>query len=380
MRMFAYLKKTFWENLRDWKILSIALVFAPCFVFLMYGYFGASSPVYRLLVANQDRDSAEATALVDAWRGARHADGKPVFELQLVDDVELAQAKIKSRDADLLVEIPAGFGQALADFRNQQAAVPARLTNRGDAANARSSMAMALSDYTAFSFVAQLTQAPLPLDVVQRDVGGVRRLSEFDLYVPALLVLAIIMVLYTAAASLIKEVDRGTMTRLRLSRLTTFEFLTAISINQLLIGVGALALAYLAALACGYRSDGSLLVVLVVGGLSTLGVVALALLTAGWLRTMFELLTVGTFPFLILMFFSECMFPLPKVTLFHVVGHAVYLNDVLPTALCVRALGQVLNFGAGIGDVAFELALMALLTAVYFVLGAWLFRRRHLHV
>jgi ABC-2 type transport system permease protein len=379
MRMLAFLKKTFWENLRDWKILILALVFAPCFVFMMYGYFGVSAPVYALLVADHDQGSAASQGLIDAWREARHADGKPVFALSAIDDVAAAQARIRSRDADLLVEIPSGFGQALDDFRAQRSAAPARLTNHGDAANVRSSMALALSDYTAFGFAAQRTQVPTPLDVVLNDVGGARQLSEFDLYVPALLVLAIIMVLFTAAASLVKEVDKGTMTRLMLSRLTTFEFLAAISINQLLIGVGALALAYLAALACGYHSDGSLLAVLVVGAVSTLGVVALALLTAGWLRTMFELLTIGTFPFFILMFFSECMFPLPKVTLFHVASHAVYLNDVLPTALCVRALGQVLNFGAGIADVAFELGLMALLTLVYFVLGALLFKRRHLY-
>jgi len=380
MRMLAFLKKTFWENLRDWKVLILALVFAPCFVFMMYGYFGVSAPVYTLLVANHDQGSAASAALIESWRTAKHADGKPVFAFTAVDNVAAAQARIRSRDADLLVEIPAGFGQALDDFRAQLSPAPARLTNHGDVANVRSSMALALSDYTAFGFSAHYTQARTPLDVALNDVGGARQLSEFDLYVPALLVLAIIMVLFTAAASLIKEIDKGTMTRLMLSRLTTFEFLCAISINQLLIGVGALALAYLAALACGYHSDGSLLAVLLVGAVSTLGVVALALLTAGWLKTMFELLTIGTFPFFVLMFFSECMFPLPKVTLFRVAGHAVYLNDVLPTALCVRALGQVLNFGAGIGDVAFELVLMALLTVVYFILGAWLFRRRHLHV
>jgi ABC-2 type transport system permease protein len=208
-------------------------------------------------------------------------------------------------------------------------------------------------------------------------VGSGRPLTEFDLYVPALLVLGIIMVLFTAATSLIKEVDRGTMTRLVLSRLRLWELLTAVSINQVGLGLGAVALAYAAAMSCGYRSEGSLGVLLVVGALTSLSVVALAVITSAFLKSMFELLTVGTFPFFILMFFSECMFPLPRLPVASLLGHTLYANDVLPPTLCVRAFNQVLNYGAGLGDVAFEIVVITVLTAVYFGLGAWLFSRRH---
>lgn len=53
---------------------------------------------------------------------------------------------------------------------------------------------------------------------------------------------------------------------------------------------------------------------------------------------------------------------------------------MLPTSLCVRAFQRILAHGAGPGDVAFELGAILLLTAVYFALGTWLFRRRHLRV
>ena len=148
----------------------------------------------------------------------------------------------------------------------------------------------------------------------------------------------------------------------------------------MLIGVATLALTFLAAWSVGYRTDGSLLAVLVVGAVATLGVVALSVIVAAFLDTIFELLTVGCFPFFVLMFFSESLMPLPKVSLFEVAGHTIYANDVLPTSLAVRAFGKVLNHGAGLGGVAFELGVAALLTAVYFAVGAWLFARRHYRV
>lgn len=413
MRIAAFLKKTFLENLREWKVLILTLVFAPAFVYLMFGYFEAASPAYRLLYVNHDGSgvaaavgdqataapgstapgessgaapaasvSAEVAGLIAAWADARHPDGKPVFVVGEAADLEAATAEVRARDADLVVEIPPGFSQTVRDFRaaagDGAGVPPARLVNHADESNVRGSMAMALSDYTAFTYVGTLTRAASPLDVTLRSLRSDRPLTDFDLYVPALLVLAVIMTLFTAATSLVKEVDRGTMTRLMLSRLRTWEFLAAITANQVLIGLGALGLTYLAAMSVGYRSDGSVVMVLLVGAVTTLGVVALAVLTSAFLKSMFELLTVGTFPFFILMFFSEVMFPLPRVRVAAIAGNVLYANDVLPPTLGVRALNRVLNYGGGLSDVGFELVTMLVLTAGYFALGTWLFRRRHM--
>lgn len=238
-------------------------------------------------------------------------------------------------------------------------------------------MASAFADYITYNHMAVAAKTPLPLQIDFQPIVRERSLSDFDLYVPALLVLAIIMVLFTAAASLIKEVDKGTISRLILSRLNIGEFLAAISVNQVLIGTAALALTYLAALHVGYRSSGSVPLFLLVGALSCLAVVAIGTLVAAFMRTIFELLTVGVFPFFVLMFFSECMFPLPRITLFCLAGHSFYANDILPTALTVKAFNKILNFQAGPGDLVFEIGGIAILTGLYFSLGIWLFQRRH---
>jgi len=379
MRALAFLKKTFLENVREWKILSFTLVFAPAFVYLMHGYFRAAPPSYTMLVLNHDGE-AGAAGLIATWKGARHRSGDPMLVVQEVTEREAALQRIRERDAQLLVEIPAGFSRKLAAFRAGKSRAAAHLANFGDESYIRSSMAMAYSDYIAFGYLSVVTDTPSPLEVSFERVGGRKAPTDFDLYVPALLVLAIIMVLFTAAATLLKEVDKRTIARLMLSRLTTTEMLAAVTVNQVAIGVVAMLLAYLAALSVGYRSDGSLLAMVAVGAVSTLGVVAISVLVAALLRTIYELLTVGTFPFFILMFFSECMFPLPKVALLHVAGKVLYLNDVLPTSLSVRALNKILNHGAGLGDVSFELGVIVLLTAAYFGLGTRLYRRRHMRV
>ena len=160
--------------------------------------------------------------------------------------------------------------------------------------------------------------------------------------------------------------------------MTTFEWFSAVSLTQIIVGLLTMALTFLTAVALGYQTSGSLLAVMVVGLLSSLSVIAISLVVAAFLRTIFDLLTVGCFPFFILMFFSGGIFPLPPLRLFTVGGRPVSINDILPTTHTITALGKILNFGVGLGDVVFELGTIAALTVVYFAAGAWLFTRRHM--
>ena len=379
MRLFAYLRKTALENLREWRILAFVLAFGPFFIFMMAGYYGAADPAFGLIVVNHDIDAqtGNATArsgeLIATWQDALRSDGKPYFDLTEARDVTAARASVRFHDADLLVEIPAGFAAGL-----DGPGAGATLVDHTDESNLRSAMAMAVSDYLAVTYAFAAAGVEPPLGVAVEPLGTGAVLSEFELLVPALLVLSVIMILFTAATSLIMETDRHTMIRLRLSHLRPAEFLGAITVNQVILGLAALILSYAAALICGYRSVGSLPVLLLVGALTILSVVAIAVLVAAFLKSMFELLTVGVFPFFILMFFSECMFPMPKIDLLNVMGHWYYANDVLPTTLGVRAFSKILNGGAGLTDLGFEIAGILVLTTLYFALGAVFFYRRHL--
>jgi ABC-2 type transport system permease protein len=160
--------------------------------------------------------------------------------------------------------------------------------------------------------------------------------------------------------------------------MTPFEWFSAVSMTQIIVGLLAMGLTFLTAVALGYRTSGSLAAMMVVGLLSSLSIIAISFLVAASLRTIFDLLTIGCFPFFILMFFSGGMFPLPPLRLFTVGSRSVSINDFLPTTHTISALSSILNYGAGLGDVVPELAAIFLLTVVFFAMGVWLFTRRHM--
>jgi ABC-2 type transport system permease protein len=219
-----------------------------------------------------------------------------------------------------------------------------------------------------------------PAEMDEKLTGQGRTITEFDAAVPGLIVFALLNATLTAGAAFLREVDRGTMLRLALSRLRAWEFVGAVTVVQAGICVTAVMLALLAALAAGFPFHGTLVAMVVLAAASSIGVVGVALLTAACLKTMHDLLTVGVAPYFVIMFFSGLMFPMPQWVLFQVGGRTVRHQDLLPLASSVTAFDRVMNYGAGLGALGFELVLVTTISAAWFGVGLWAFERRHMRL
>jgi len=384
-RLVALLRKEALQTFRDWKMLSLTLTFSPFFVLLMYGYLRHATPVYQVVVVNLDeavpasggRYFAAGEELQAALASLRSPAGDTVLRVReaSIDEVEVL---LQSRRADVVVTIPAEFSRAILEYRRGLFTRELPIRSRGDPGNPDYIMAAVWADMGVLEYVERSVGFASPLALEPETVTGAGSLTDFELYVPGLLVLALMMLMFTGAGALIREKDSGTLIRLRLSNMKVLEWLTAVSIVQVVVGLLALGLTWLTAVALGYRSAGSGGLLVLVGVLTSLSVMAFSVLVAAFLRTVFDLVTVGCFPFFVLMFFSGGMLPLPGVPLFTLGGHAVELNEILPTTHGITALQKVLSYGAGVAGIAYELAALALLTVVLYALGAWLFTRRHM--
>jgi len=318
MRLYPLFKKAVIENFRDWKILIMGVTFAPFFVVLMHFYFGEATETYRVAFVNHDQGMTAkdgnrfnaGQALISEIEKFSDSDGSVVLKVSREQEMTEAQKRLKNKSVDLVVEIPANFSQTLVDYKEGERPESAIIKTYGDPANPKYIMSAAWSDSLAFQFTADWTGLQGPLTFATESLSPSRSLTDFDLYVPGLLGLALMMLMFTAAASL--------------------------------------------------------------------AIIAISVLVAALLRTIFDLMTVGCFPFFILMFFSGGMFPIPTISLFVLGGRSINVNDILPTTHSITAFGKILNQGAGLCDVVFEMGAIAVLTVLYFAIGIWLFTKRHM--
>lgn len=386
MRALPLFKKAMIENFRDWKILILGLTFAPFFVVLMYFYFGEAVESYRILFVNHDRgvisegrSSIHAgEILISEMEKFQHSNGAVRLNVSKEDSLAEAQKRLKRKSVDLVVEIPENFSRTLLDYKREERPDPAVVKTYGDPTNPKYIMAAAWSDSITYQFTVDWTGLKGPLQLETENISPLESVTDFDLYVPGLLGLALMMLMFTAAATLIKEKDKGTIVRLRISNMATSEWLVAVGLTQVIVGLLAVGLTYSTAVMLGYQGGGSWIIMVVITILSSVSMMAISLLVAALLRTVFDLMTVGCFPFFILMFFSGGMFPIPAIQLFAFDGRAINVNDILPTTHSITAMSKILNQGAGFGELVFEMGAIVFLSVVYFTLGIWLFAYRHL--
>jgi len=378
MKIVSCFIKTLKENLRDWKILILAIVFAPFFVYLMYIYLGdPGTSLYNIIVINNDDAGSSSGELIAEWEKIRTSEGNPLLRVRVISDSSAANRMIKNRETDLVVTIPRDFSESLRMYLNGNGRFISPLTILGDQANAKYIAAASFIDYTTYSYLGLRTGIELPMSMSYEYSGRGEIKSEFDLYIPALLVLSIIMILFTAGASIVREVEKDTITRLTLSELSSREFMAALSINQIIIGIICLLLTLLAAFSVGYRTSGSIALLLLTGTVTCFSVISISIITACFIRTMFGLLTLGCFPFFILAFFSDSFMPLPKINLLRLANNQLYINDILPTATATRAFNKILNYNSEFNEIIFELVWITVIAIVYFLIGVWLFKRKY---
>jgi ABC-2 type transport system permease protein len=213
------------------------------------------------------------------------------------------------------------------------------------------------------------------VELVEIPLGASAARSEFENYVPGLLVLAVVLMVFQAAMTPARDIESGAMRRLRLTPLTAFDYLGGTSLWLGLVSVGAVLLTFLTAVGFGFRSQGPLWLAFLVVAITSLSIIGIGLIVACFSKTVSQAFVIANFPLGFLMFLTGAAFPLPRMNLFTLFGRSIALADLLPPTHAVVALNKVFTLGAGFKDVTYELAALTLLSALYFGIGVWLFQR-----
>lgn len=376
MKLVASVEKSFKENIRDWKVLVMVLLFSPFFLLLMYLFYGGEPTAYKIGVLNYD----EGKSSVDLIKKLENIEGPEIYGTYMLTHInseDQLKKEVKEKTIDVGIIIPSDYSKKLESQANNTLN-PSIVNFYGSIGNIRYTVAAIMTADVINEHSKEAAKIILPSSIAETFLEEKQPLNEFDGYVPGIISLAILMILFTATASIVKENDKNTLIRIKLSRLGAFHFLAGVSIVQALVALVALILSYLAALGLGYEPAGSFGAMLFVGIISSFSIVAVSLIVASFLKTVFDVLTIGCFPFFILMFFSGSMFPMPKVNLFMVGGHPFGITDILPLTHTANAFNKILNYGAGINQIWVDIFMIVLLTVIYFIIGLILYQIKKL--
>jgi len=383
MKLLAVIRKSFTEQIRQFWILLLTITMAPFFVGIFYLIYKSTAMNLRVSVVNLDRPSTANPAFDYGKELLKHLesvknDTIPVTFTEVSDRLT-ADDQVRNKVTHAMIVIPAGFSDSI---RLKQAGgnvrVPFELSGNLTETNYMVSAILGITYVS--GYINSVTGILEPYHFIETPAGLSSKLNDFTIAIPGLLVLATIMLMFSGAIAFVVEPEKKTMLRLKLSRLKPLTYLAGVTIIQVLVGLVSILLTLWAAYLFGFTFSGSFLLFLLVCILTCLSVIGFSLILAGVTKSVNEVLIVGNFPLFLFMFFSGTVFPVQGATLFTLGGYAFTVPGLMSTYHGTEALKQVLIYQAGIAEIWPQLVCLTGLTAVYFLIGYWIYRRRHMVV
>ncbi|MBN1430519.1 MAG: ABC transporter permease [Anaerolineae bacterium] len=386
MRIWSVFVKSLREQSRDLLVLGLTLVFAPLFVLIYWLWFPSGSTTYTVLVINKDQGVelddgttwSAADEAIQAIESVTYADGNPMLTVKPVAGRNEAEKALRDRSGLVFIDFSEDFSRTVQAIRQGSTSLSVPLTFGGDLTNPYYPVAAILATGAVDHYVQVTTDHQPLVTYLEEPLGASGTRNEFEIYVPGLLVMGAILLIFQASMAVAREVEAGTLRRLQITRVSAFELMAGTTAVLMLVSIVATLLTYLTAVALGFHSQGPLWLAVVISMVTTFSIIGIGLVMACFARTVAQAFVVANFPFAFLLFFSGTAFPLPRMTMFTIAGQGIALNDLLPPTHAAIALNKIFTLGAGFGDVLYELIALTVLSLLYFAVGVWLFQRTHL--
>ncbi|MBU4190317.1 MAG: ABC transporter permease [Candidatus Thermoplasmatota archaeon] len=219
-------------------------------------------------------------------------------------------------------------------------------------------------------------------DFVQSEIKpmpGTESFTIFDYQAPGIIVFALLMMVPAVAGSLARESEKGTLERLKLSKMKSFDLLFGTLIPWSLVASVQVIILFLVALLMGFHWQGgnfSLILAIGIGIIGGVASISLGLLVAAFVKSEKHATTLSPIIAVPMSFLVGAFFPLPKAVIGHINGKGFQIYDVLPWTHTVNALRYLLTFGNY--NVSYYIVMMSILTAILFIAGIVCFSKNRL--
>lgn len=385
MKTISIILKSLKEQIRSYWVLLLSLSMGPFFIFVYFLIMETSKTEYRVLIANKDKGVLvneqiinHGNDLIGYFKNFKIDTVTFPFTVNEVTNRTDGIESLKNKKVDALIIIDTLFSQSLQKRKLADANSLVNIEFIGDLSNTNYLISAVWANEIVTEYALQTTNNKRIINIKETAIGASATASSFDMIVPGILIVSLIMLMFTASIAFVSEVENKTIMRLKLSKLNVFQFLTGISSVQLLVGVVSVLLTLITAIMLGFKYEGSLMIMILVASLTSLSIIAFSLIIAAITKTANEVLVVGNFPMFLFMFFTGAAFPLKSKALFTIAGYPINIQGLMTPTHAISALNKTLIMNMDISSIIPEINSIIVLTLVYFLIGGIIFKQRHL--
>lgn len=419
MKFISVAIKDFKELIRDRRGLFMILLFPMFFMIIfgiVYGNMGQTNETYNLAVVNLDEGAKMPLTneevnfgddLAEIFSDSEYEDSDVKLFNVINTSESSANKLIQLKEADAMIIIPKNFSQTTVDKMEDSIAAEKTGTTSANNSNNDTLKLLISGDSSSMGFgVSQVALIKIieeyqdnlvaniqsqtsgssvePLTLFEGDVesvSGTESFSQFDFLAPGMMLFAILLLATTVAASLTKEVEKGTLARLRISKMRSFDMLFGALIPWSIVAAIQVLILLTVALIMGFNWQGglnSIVLAMFIGVIGGIGSIALGMIIASFAKNDTQAFNLGIMVVVPTSFVVGAFFQLPQVVIGEIMGRSFQIYDVLPWTHILNALKSVLIYGNGLSAITYDLAWSAVLTTIIFIIGMGLFSRLRL--
>lgn len=416
MKFISIAIKDFKEIVRDRRGLFFIILF-PIFLMMIFGFafggLGEANTPHNLVVVNYDQGATMPITgekvnygdnLTNVIKDSTYENSDIKLFNVTTSTESNAEKLLKDREVDAELIIPENFSSSMVALITSTAQPG---TSTGASANTSSSLIIrgdtgyigfGVSQGILVGLLGQYQEGVVtevenqiagtpgaePNKFIETNVeaiAGTESFTQFDFLAPGMMVFAILFLSTTVAAVLTREVESGTLKRLKMSKMRSFDFLFGGLIPWSLVAAAQVVILLGVAILFGLHWQGSIysiflaVIVGVIGGVAS---IALGMIIASFAKSSTQAANIGTLVTVPTSFLIGAFIPLPQVVIGNLMGQTFQIYDLLPWTHTLNALRSVLIFGAGWNSVSYQIGMSILLTLILFALGVFLFSRTRL--
>jgi ABC-2 type transport system permease protein len=387
MKLLSIIVKSLKEQWRSFWILLLTLSMGPFFMFVYYLILESSKPHYDVAIFNNDKGYTIESESINKGEecflffssSVKDSVNIP-FSIKKINNKSDAIEELKNKKTDAFVIIPEDFSKQLIEHRKADSTGSVEIQFYGDLTNVNYLLSALWANETLNSYIKESIGSGDFIRISETGIGTSSKISDFDLIVPGILIVSVIMLMFTATIAFISEVENKTILRLRLSRITSFEFIAGITVVQLIVGIISILLTLITAAILGFEFHGSAAVFILIAVLTSLSIIAFSLIIAALTKTANEVLVIGNFPLFLFMFFTGAAFPFRSEGLFTLFGYPVSLQGLMSPTHAISAFNKIMIMQMKLCDIIPEMISLIILTLIYFFIGMILFQRKHMRL
>lgn len=420
MKFISIAKKDLKELIRDRRGLMMILLF-PMFFMLVFGFafggMGEENEAHNLVVVNYDTGATMpgtgeqvnfGNNLTKVLEDSTYQDSNVhLFNVTQTTEAD-ADKKLKTRDVDAELIIPPNFSQSMValitstiqqqtasgNVSAPQANQTSTIIIRGDTSyigfGVSQGILTGVMEQYQDKMISEIQNSVLGTSGVDaktylqskvESIPGTSSFTTFDFLAPGMIIFAIILLTNTVAAGLTREVEKGTLTRLKLSKMTSFDLLFGGMLPWSLIAAAQVIILLAVAMLMGFHWQGglnSILLAVLLGIIGGVASISLGMIIAAFARNDRQAASLGTLISVPTSFLVGAFFPLPKMVIANFWNQPFQLYDLLPWTHVLSALRSTLTYGGGWGDISYQVGWAVMLTIILFLIGVGLFSKNRL--